>query len=398
MPWKESKPMDEKIRFIGYYLESERSMAALCREFNISRKTGYKLVRRYLEGGVEGLKDLSRAPHYNPHAVSAEIERLVVQARGDHSTWGPRKLKAWLARRHPYLKIPSSSTIGELLKRHGLVVPRRRSRRTPPYSEPFIGCDSSNQVWCADFKGWFRTGDGTRCDPFTLTDAYSRYLLRCQAVNRTDYYGVKPLFDAALREFGLPVAIRTDNGPPFVTTTLGGLSRLSIEWIKLGIKPERIEPGKPAQNGRHERMHKTLKAETATPPKSSLRTQQQAFNRFVLEYNNERPHEALNQRTPAEVYNPTPKSLPIQLPEITYPDYYTIRKVHPQGDLRWRGKQIHLSQTLAGEYVGLEQINDRFWNIYFANIELAKLDDFNYKILRINKKRKNNELNFLNNI
>ena len=383
MPWKESKPMNEKVRFIGYYLESEWTMAALCREFNISRKTGYKLVRRYLERGIEGLKDISRAPHHNPNAVSSGIERLIVAARGEHPTWGPRKLKAWLARHHPDLNIPVPSTIGEILKRHGLVVSRRRSRRTPPYTEPFVGCDSSNRVWCADFKGWFKTGDGARCDPFTLTDAYSRYLLRCQAVNRTDYYGVKPLFDAAFREYGIPQAIRTDNGPPFVTTTLGGLSRLSIEWIKLGIIPERIEPGKPAQNGRHERMHRTLKAETATPPRKNIKSQQLAFNGFLVEYNNERPHEALNQRTPSDLYKPSPTELPVNLPDIVYPDTFTIRKVHSQGDIRWKSKQIHLSQTLAGELVGFEQLDDRYWNIYFADIKLAKLDVFNYKIMRI---------------
>ena len=205
---------------------------------------------------------------------------------------------------------------------------------------------------------------------------------------RPDYWGVKPLFDAAFREFGLPAAIRTDNGPPFATTTVGGLSRLSIEWIKLGIRPERIEPGKPAQNGRHERMHRTLKAETATPPKSSLRAQQRAFDRFLQEYNNERPHEALNQNTPADIYLPSSILLPIRLPEMVYPDDCTIRKIRYKGDFKWRGKQIYLSETLVGEYIGLEQIDDRFWNIYFADIKLAKLDDFCGKIVRINSKKK----------
>jgi hypothetical protein len=250
-----------------------------------------------------------------------------------------------------------------------------------------VGCKASNQVWCADFKGWFRTLDGVRCDPFTLSDAYSRYLLRCQTVIRPDYWGVKPLFDAAFREFGLPAAIRTDNGPPFATTTVGGLSLLSIEWLKLGIRPERIEPGKPAQNGRHERMHRTLKAETAAPPKTSLLAQQRAFNRFRQEYNNERPHEALNQKTPADIYLPSSIPLPLRLPEIVYPDDYAIKKILCKGDLKWRGKRIYLSETLAGEYVGLEQIDDRLWNIYFADIKLAKWDDYCGKIVRINSKK-----------
>ena len=391
MPWKESYPMDEKVKFIGYYLEDEWTMAELCREFKISRKTGYKLVKRYYEEGVEGLQDRSRAPHHQPKAVSQELEALLIRVRGDHPTWGPRKLRAWLLRREPDLRLPAASTIGEILKRHGLAAPRRRHRRTPPYSQPFVGCDAANRVWCADFKGWFRTLDGARCDPFTLSDAYSRYLLRCQAVTRPDYDGVKPVIEAAFREYGLPSAIRTDNGPPFVTTSIGGLSRLSIEWLKLWIKPERIEPGKPAQNGRHERMHRTLKAETARPPQKNLPAQQRAFNYFRQEYNHDRPHEALNMKTPADIYLPSSRSLPIRLPEIVYPDDYIIRKVHHQGDLKWRGKHIYLSRTLAREYVGLEQIDDRFWIIYFADIKLAKLDDSQGKIVRFsfNKKRKN---------
>lgn len=293
-----------------------------------------------------------------------------------------------MIRHHPETTWPVSSTIGEILKRHGLVVPRRRSRRTVPCNEPFVGYDSPNDVWCADFKGWFRTGDGSRCDPFTLTDGHSRFILRCQAVTKPDYTYVKPLFDAAFQEYGLPRAIRTDNGPPFVTTTLGGLSRLSIEWIKLGIIPERIEPGKPAQNGRHERMHRTLKEETAKPPKSNLRAQQRAFDLFLKEFNYERPHEALNQLTPADIYSASPIQLPLRLPEIVYPDYYVLRKVHSQGDLRWRNKQIHLSKTLAGETVGLEQISDRVWNIYFATLKLATLDDFTCKIEKLYPERR----------
>jgi hypothetical protein len=205
---------------------------------------------------------------------------------------------------------------------------------------------------------------------------------------RPDYTYVKPLFYAAFREYGLPRAIRTDNGPPFATTTLGGLSRLSIEWIKLGIIPERIEPGKPAQNGRHERMHRTLKQETAKPPKANLRAQQQAFDRFRREYNYERPHEALDQMTPADIYSPSPKQLPLRLPEIEYPDHYVLRKVHSQGDLRWKCRQIYLSETLAGETVGLEQVSDRTWNIYFATMKLATLDNLTYGIERLYPKKR----------
>lgn len=380
--------MDERVEFIGMYLGGDYTVSELCHEFGISRVTGYKYIDRYREEGVEGLVDCSRAPQRHPNAISDGHVEVIVSLRGKHPTWGPRKLRAWLMRHHPETTWPASSTIGEILKRHGLVVPRRRSRRTVPYSEPFVGCDSPNDVWCADFKGWFRTGDGCRCDPFTLTDAHSRFILRCQAVVRPNYTYVKPLFDAAFREFGLPGAIRTDNGPPFATTTLRGLSKLSIEWIKLGIIPERIDPGEPSQNGRHERMHLTLKQETAKPPKLSLRAQQKAFDHFLKEFNNERPHEALDQMTPADIYSPSPRQLPLRLPEVEYPDYYVLRKVHPQGDLWWKGKQIYFSETLAGETVGLEQVSDRTWNIYFATLKLATLDDFTYKINKFNPERR----------
>lgn len=383
--------MDERVEFIGLYVSGDYSVSDLCREFEISRVTGYKYIARYRDEGLNGLEDRSRAPHRHPNAIPVEQVGAIVSLRGKHRSWGPRKLQAWLRRHHPEIVWPASSTIGEILKRHGLVVPRRRCRRTVPYNKPFIGYDSPNDVWCADFKGWFRTGDGCRCDPFTLTDGHSRFILRCQAVTRPNHTYVKPLFDAAFREYGLPAAIRTDNGPPFATTTLGGLSRLSIEWIKLGIAPERIDPGEPSQNGRHERMHLTLKLETAKPPKTNLRAQQKAFDHFRQEFNYERPHEALNQMTPADIYSSSPRHLPLRVPEIEYPDYYLLRKVHSQGDLRWKGKQIYLSETLAGETVGLEQVSDYTWNIYFATLKIATLNDLKYKIERLqHKKRKKN--------
>ena len=332
--------------------------------------------------GLDGLKDHSRARRHHPNAVLDEIEAHIIKSRSHHPHWGARKLKVCLERQYPTWHWPAASTIGEILKRHGLVIPRRRSRKSPPYDKPFVNCHGPNQVWCADFKGWFRTSDGQRCDPFTLSDAFSRYLLRCQAVLRPDYHSVKPLFDAAFREYGLPVAIRTDNGAPFATTTLAGLSRLSIEWIKLGIRPERIRPGRPAENGRHERMHRTLKEETAKPPKATRRVQQRAFDSFRQEYNQERPHESLGQRTPAECYYPSPRPYPLHLPEIAYPDDYHLRKVHPQGDLRWRYQQIYLSETLAGEVVGLKPIDERYYQISFAHLKLAILDDYRGKIIR----------------
>ncbi len=388
MPWKETCTMDQRMKFVYHYLEHEWPMAALCREYGISRKTGYKIISRYIEEGIDGLKDRSRVRHHHPNAVSDSVERAVLEARLSHSSWGPRKLRAWLSRHDSSVRWPAASTIGELLKRHGLTVPRRRSRKTRVYDQPFVGCDYPNAVWSADFKGWFNTGDGTRCDPLTITDNYSRYLLRCQAVRPTGYCAVRPVFEAAFREYGLPVAIRTDNGPPFATTTVGGLSRLSIWWLRLGIIPERIEPGKPAQNGRHERMHRTLKRETASPPKRTWRAQQKAFDHFCDEYNQERPHEGIDLRIPVELYSPSTRQYPLILPEMTYPDDMVIRRVHSQGDLRWKCRQIYLSETLSGELVGCRQIDNHLWDIYFAHIRLAQLDTRAYRLKQLPQHRK----------
>ena len=388
MPWKETCSMDQRMKFVVNYLEHELSMSALCREFGISRRTGYKFVSRYIEEGLDGLKDHSRARHHHPNAISESVEQAILSARYAHPTWGPKKLRAWLYRHDSSIVWPAASTIGQILNRYGLTVSRRRSRKTRVYDEPFVGCDYPNAVWSADFKGWFRTSDGERCDPLTITDNYSRYLLRCQAVKPTGYETVKPVFEAAFREYGLPVAIRTDNGPPFATLTVGSLSRLSIWWMKLGIIPERIEPGKPAQNGRHERMHRTLKRETASPPKQSFRAQQMAFNRFCHEYNQDRPHEAIDQRPPADLYLPSTRQYPLILPVMTYPDDMIIRSVKSQGDISWKSRHVYLSETLAGEIVGLRQINDKIYDIYFGSVRLAQLDSFEKRLIHRPKRRK----------
>lgn len=395
MPWKETCTMEERIKFVLNYLEGELTMSVLCREFGVSRKTGYKMIQRYIEGGLESLRDHSRAPRCHPNAVSEELEQAVVSARQAHRTWGPKKLKVWFERQSGGVRWPSASTIGEILSRHGLTVSRRRSRKAAVYSEPFVGCDYPNAVWSADFKGWFTTGDGVRCDPLTISDNYSRYLLRCQAVPRTDYGGIEPVFEAVFREYGLPVAIRTDNGPPFATTTVGALSKLSIWWLKLGIVPERILPGHPEQNGRHERMHRTLKQETATPPRSTWRIQQKAFDRFRHEYNQERPHEALDQQTPAGLYHPSGRPYPLIIPEMNYPDNMEVRKVKQHGDISWQGCHIYLSETLAREYVGLKQTTEQFWDIYFGPVRLAQLDTRNQRIIHLPKPkhRSSNEEN-----
>ncbi len=397
MPWKETGPMEERMKFISMYLTEEWSLAELCREFGVSRKTGYKWIARYDGEGLDGLKDQSRAPHNHPNAVAPEIETLIVRLRKDHPRWGPKKLLPILLQDWPELKWPARSTVEEILKRHGLVRRRRRSRKTPPYEQPFAGLDQPNAVWSADLKGWFVTGDGERCDPLTITDNYSRYLLCCQLVRPATHETIQPVFEAVFREYGLPAAIRTDNGSPFATTTVGGLSRLSIWWLRLGILPERIEPGKPQQNGRHERMHRTLKDETASPPKSTWRRQQAAFDRFCQEFNHLRPHEAHGQQTPTSHYQSSVRRFPLLAPEMTYPYDMQTRRVKGQGDISWKSRHVYLSKTLAGETVGLRQIADDRWDIYFGHIRLAQLDSKHRQLIHLKRTKKGKSKNQENN-
>lgn len=387
MPWKETGPMVERVRFIGMYLEEAYSVAELSREFGISRKTAYKWIDRYQAEGVDGLNERSRAPHRQTAAVSASVERAVIGMRTQKPSRGPKKIRRLLQLAQPEIRWPAVSTIGEILKRNGLIVPRRRSRKSPPYQRPLSDCDKSNSVWSADFKGWFRAENGERCDPLTITDNYSRYLLRCQLVRSTRYEVVKPVFIAAFQEYGLPVAIRTDNGVPFASTAVGGLSKLSIWWLRLGIMPERIQPGKPQQNPRHERMHRTLKAETAKPPKSSRKQQQHAFDRFRQEYNEQRPHEGIEQRFPADLYQPSSRHYPLTLPPMNYPEAMTVRSVRMKGDIPWKGDRVYLSETLAGERVGLLNVGENLWDIYFGPIRIAQLQTRELKIIHLKRKR-----------
>jgi len=374
--------MDERLRFVGEYLKQESSMAALCRQFGISRKTGYRLLSRYLNEGIVGLYDRGRAPHHQAAAVSDEVVTAILCLREAHPRWGPRKLRAWLTHHRERTQWPSVSTIGRILARNGAILPRRRSRRCPPYNEPFCSCARPNALWCADFKGWFRTGDGKRCEPLTVTDSHSRYLLACRVLPNTSHGAARPVFEMLFRRFGLPRAIRTDNGAPFASRALAGLSRLAVWWIKLGIQPERIAPGHPEQNGRHERMHRTLKEEAISPAKGSAVDQQAAFNRFCREYNHDRPHEALDNKTPAALYRSSSRSYPCRIPEIAYPDHMIVRKVRPSGSIRWRGRELFITEVLVGEPVAFERIDDRSFQVYYGPIKLAVYDEKRAKLLR----------------
>jgi transposase InsO family protein len=382
MPWKETCVMDEKLKFLGKYLRQESTMSSLCREFNISRKTGYKMVHRYLLEGPVGIYERTRAPHNHPQGVSEEITSMVLALRSQHSDWGPRKLLSWLNTHHPRIHWPSASTIGRILAGHGKIVPYRRRSKTPPYTQPFKSSTGPNKVWCADFKGWFRTGDGSRCEPLTITDSYSRFVLACRVLPAATHAYVRPVFESLFRQYGLPWAIRTDNGTPFASNALGGLSRLSVWWIKLGILPERIEPGHPQQNGRHERFHRTLKKGAISPPRYSLAQQQEAFDLFCREFNQERPHEALNDQTPSACYHPSQRPFPSHPPQIAYPDHMMVRKVRPSGQIRWKGKELFLSETLIGEPVGLELIESHIYKIYYGSIELTLLDEKKGKLIK----------------
>lgn len=375
MPWNRTDPEKERMAFVAQYQWGERSMTVLCQAFGVSRKTGYHWVQRVAAEGLAGCQERSRAPHHHPHAVPQAVRATVIEARLAHPTWGPKKLQAHLLVTQPQQRWPARSTMGAVLAQEGLVVPRRKRRACPPYTQPFQACQGPNDVWCADFKGWFRTGDGVRCDPLTLTDAYSRMLLRCVALSRPTLVEVRPVFEAAFQEYGLPRAIRTDNGPPFAACSVSGLSALSLWWLKLGIVPERITPGHPEENGRHERMHRTLKAETATPPAAHRAAQQAAFDRFREEYNLVRPHEALGQRPPSTRYVPAPRPYPRKLAAFTYPHADAVRNVRSSGDIKWHQHSIFLSEVLGGEPVGLYQRASGLWEVQLGPLTLGTFQE-----------------------
>jgi putative transposase len=374
MPWRETCVMEERMAFVVEWQRGEMTMSDLCRHFGVSRKTGYQLIERFTADGVDGLKDRSRAPRHHPNAVPDDVVSAVVNLRRRYPSWGPKKIKARLRRADPATAWPAESTIGVILDRQGLVVHRRRHRHmaVPSTLSP---CGAANDVWGIDFKGWFRTGDGRRCDPLSLSDLHSRYVLRLQAVERCDEPTIWPLLDAAFREYGPPRRMRSDNGPPFAGTGVGGLSRLSVKLIKLGITPERIAPGKPQQNGRHERLHLTVQQETASPPAANRRAQQRRFDAFRRVFNEERPHEALGQDVPAAHYHPQPRTYIGRLREPEYPAETDVRRVRHNGEIKWRGELVFISQALAGEPVALTPTAiDGRWLIAYGPLQLAIID------------------------
>ena len=375
MPWNQTNPVNERLKFVAAVQRGRCTMTELCADFGISRKTGYKLLRRYEREGPEALRDRSRAPHRHPNQTSAEVEAAILRVRKAHPTWGSKKILAVLGRDRLAEELPARSTADAILKRAGVVRPRRRRARRLPHTPPVVDALEPNDVWSIDYKGWFRVGDGTRCDPLTLNDVFSRMSLECRAMVAPKLEDVQFRLEALFWQLGLPRVILSDNGPPFGSRGLGGLSRLGVWLLRLGVQPVFIVPGHPEQNGRHERFHETLKAETATPPRASIRAQQAAFNRFRTCYNEERPHEALDMRTPAELYAPSDRPLRITLPDHEYPDAFEVRRVRRDGSMKWNRGYVFIGEALAGELVGVEPKDDGHWRVQLGPMQLGVLHE-----------------------
>jgi len=388
MPWKEIRVQEQRLLVVREHLEGA-SISELSEVYEVSRKTIYKWLERYEQQGPGGLADLSRRPLHSPHQVSAEVEQAIVAAR-QRWKWGASKLRVKLCESDPARQWPAVSTIAAVLQAKGLVVSRRRRSRTPVQRPPYASPEQPNDVWCADFKGWFRTGDGRRVDPLTITDACSRYLLRCQIVARSNYEFARAVFETSFREFGLPAVIHTDNGVPFASVAPGGLSRLSMWFVKLGIVPERSRPGSPQDNGRHERMHRRLKQATAQPPGATLRLQQKAFHEFQREYNQQRPHAALGNLTPQACYAASPRCYPRRVPSLEYGDAMEVRRVSQQGSVKWKGERTFISEVFGHEYLGLKPASQDWLEVYYGPIRIGWLDgrrqQFSRKIPKILKK------------
>jgi len=373
MPWRESCCVDERLGLIADWLEGEWTVVELCERYAVSRKTAYKWIERYREGGPAGLASRSSAPLRHGRATSEAVTAAILAQKAARPSWGPRKIVAWLERRHPQMLWPAASTAGAILQRAGLVRPRRRRHRAPATLGGLTLAERPNHVWAADHKGWIRLKDGTRCEPLTVSDNFSRYLIGLSAETSTAGQAARPVFEQAFAEYGLPQVIRTDNGPPFAAPGVTGLTALSIWWARLGIRHERIQPGRPQQNGRHERFHLTLK-EAMEPPVGNLAQQAIRFARFRHDYNHERPHEALGQVPPAELYEPSARRLPRRLPKPEYPQDCDVRRVRSNGEIKWGGALIYVSSALAGELVAVQETEDGFCHLRFYDLTIGVID------------------------
>ena len=374
MPWKRMETMDQKIQLIADWNSHCYSVTNLSQKYDLSRPTIYKWVERYREFGIDGLKEQSRKPLNSPNQTEEYIVELIVREKLKNRNRGPKKVYHQLKRQYPDLDIPVPSTIGELLKKQGLVNKRRRRLRVPAYTEPFKECNEPNVVWSADYKGQFYTRDEKVCYPLTISDNYSRYLLECQGLIGPRYRETREVFEKVFSEYGLPAAIRVDNGTPFSGKCPGGLSRLSVWWIQLGIIPERIDKGCPQQNGRHERMHRTLKEETLHPVERNIQEQQESFDRFRVDYNDDRPHEALGQDVPSAYYKKSTKPYTRRLKKPEYDSDCTVRHVKYSGEISFKGKMYSITRLLTGQPVGLQEIDNGKWKLYYSFQPIGILD------------------------
>jgi putative transposase len=374
--------MKERAQFVLDALQGHFTMTELCFRYGVSRKTGYKWIERYHGEGAPGCESRPRQPRTHPNATPLYIERLVVKARRKHPGWGPRTLQAFLQQQDPDVAWPCPSTIGEILKRHELVPKRRRRIARSAWRPARTWADGPNRVWTADFKGQFRLGNGAVCFPLTIVDAYSRYLLVCKGLKGTAVKPARRTFEEAFREYGLPDVIHTDNGVPFCApSSLLGLSSLSVWFLKLGIALERSRPGKPQDNGAHERMHRTLKEEVTHPPSRNPALQQRALNRFRECYNEVRPHHALDLQTPSRHYEVSSRAYPEELADPVYPAHYETRRVTKIGVVTWKQKRIFVSAALANQTVGFEHIAEDLWSVFFGDVLLGRLFESEARII-----------------
>ena len=385
--------MDERMQFINDVRRGVLSITELCQRHGISRKTGYKWIDRVEAEGPAGLRERSHRPHQPAHETPPEVVEALLEARRRWPKWGAKKLLRRLADKHPEWAWPARSTANDILDRHGLVRQRRARRSVGHPGKPTVVASEPNDLWNTDFKGQFKTRDGIYCYPLTTTDTSSRFLLSCQGLHTTAGTDAKAVFTRLFHEFGLPRAIRSDNGVPFATITLGRLSMLSAWWVRLGIMPVLIQPGRPQQNGSHERMHLTLKDETTRPAAGNLAAQQRRFNVFMEEFNHERPHEALDQDTPGSRYVPSPRPMPAKLPALEYPAHYEKRLVSGNGGIRWKHAWINVSSCCTGEYVGLDEVDNGIWDVYFGIVKLGRLHEKHQRIEdRFGKMKRHNRM------
>ena len=384
MPWKTVSAMDQKIQLVADWQTKQLSITDLSKKYGVSRPIVYKWTNRYKQQGVDGLKEQNRAPIHSPNQTAYDIVKLIIKEKLKNRKRGPKKILYQLKRQYPNINWPAASTIGDWLKKHGLVSKRKRRFRVPPYTQPFIKAQSPNDVWSADYKGQFYTKDKRVCYPLTISDNYSRYLFKCTGLPGPRYRITRFVFEQAFREYGLPDAIRIDNGIPFAGRCTGGLSRLSIWWIQLGIAPERIDKGAPQQNGRHERMHRTLKLEAIDTMALNMKEQQERFNSFLYDYNNYRPHESLNNEPPVTYYKKSTRPYTEKPPTIDYDLDYTVRSVRHNGYFRFKGNLYYLTDLLHKERVGLKKFADGQWRIYYSFCPIGILDLRKNKVLKFN--------------